>query len=409
MLDSLPQPGADEWIPVDGQIAEHAESHIAFRRFLHRHPEPSGAEFETTRLIAEKLREAGLQPRILRDGLGVIADLDLGQPAPDAPRIALRGDMDALRIQDEKTTDYRSTIPEVMHACGHDGHTTIILGAAQAAAQHLDWPAGFGVKLRFIFQPAEESSLGALSLIEQDVLDGIDAILGIHLEPAFPVGQVGVRYGVLTAACDEIQITILGHGGHGARPHQTRDPILASAELISALYGIIPRRIDSRSPAVLSIAQMQAGRAPNAIPERATLSGTIRTIEQHTRDILLARINDVCAGIATMTGTTVTPDFRHAIPSVINDPHLTQALETASIDVLGADRVVQIPHPSMGGEDFAFYLQHVPGAMLRLGCTPPGVPPQMLHSSRFDFDERCLAIGSRILLRAAVAAQTLLA
>ena len=404
MPDSLPHLDPIAWNEIDKHIADNADEQIAFRRQLHRHPEPSGHELETTRLVAEKLRGAGLEPRLLRDGLGVVVDVALGRPEADSPRIAIRADMDALRIQDEKTTDYRSSVPEVMHACGHDGHTATVLGAALAVASSPgDWPGDRSVKLRFLFQPAEETSDGARWLIEQDVLDGVAAILGIHMEPAFPVGHVGVRYGVLTAACDEMHISIAGHGGHAARPHQTRDPVLAAAELICALYGVLPRRIDVRSPAVMTVAQVHAGRIPNAVPERAEISGTLRTIDQETRETLIERVGDVCAGIATMTGTTITPDFRYAIPSVVNDPRLARALESASADVLGSDRIVHIPQPSMGGEDFAFYLQHVPGAMLRLGCTPPGATPQVLHSPRFDFDERSLAIGSRILLRAALA------
>lgn len=393
------------WESIDNAITRNAAGQVAFRRRLHRCPEPSGEEVETTRLVAEKLREAGLAPRLLRDGLGLVVDATLGNPTASTPRIAIRADMDALRIQDDKTVDYRSSVSGVMHACGHDGHTAIVLGAALAVAGAAgDWPTGTGVTLRFLFQPAEETSDGARWLIEQDVLDGVDAILGVHMEPSYPAGHVGIRYGVLTAACDEMHIVVAGHGGHAARPHQTRDPILASAQLICALYGILPRRLDARSPAVLTVARVQAGSIPNAIPERAEITGTLRTIELETREALLERVADVAQGVATMTGTKITPEFRYAIPSVVNDGRLAQAFETASADVLGTDAIVQIAQPSMGGEDFAFYLQHVPGAMLRLGCTPAGATPVFLHSPRFDIDERSLAIGSRILLRAAAVA-----
>jgi amidohydrolase len=396
------------WSILDDAVSRLAVEQAAIRRHLHRHPERSGEEIETSKFIADKLRAAGLQPTLLKDGLGVAADLDLGDPPEDAPRVALRADIDALPIRDEKTADYRSCVPGVMHACGHDGHAAIVLAAAIAAqAIGVEWSkaGGPGVKLRFLFQPAEEDSRGAQWLIEQGMLEEIAAIFAVHMEPHLPAGHVGVRYGVLTAACDEVRISVAGHGGHAARPHQTRDPIHAAAQLVTSLYGILPRRIDARSPAVLSIAQLAAGHTHNAIPDRAEISGTLRTIDPDVRQTMLERIVEICAGVSTMTGTTITPEFRHAIPSVVNDSTLAAALERASTEVLGPDHVTRIDLPSLGGEDFAFYTQHVPGAMLRLGCTPPGSTPQFLHSSRFDIDERALPFGTRILLRAAAIAR----
>lgn len=391
---------------LDDAASRLASEQITIRRHLHRHPEPSGEETETSKYLAERLREAGLQPRILRDGLGVVADVDLGEPAPDAPRVALRGDIDALPLRDEKTVEYRSCVPGVMHACGHDGHAAVVASAAlTAAAVSSEWRKAGGpdLRLRFLFQPAEEDSRGAQWLIEQGLLEDVSAIFAIHMEPHFPLGHVGVRYGVLTAACDELRISIAGQSGHAARPHQTRDPILAAAEVITSLYAILPRRFDARSPAVLTIAQINAGHTHNAVPERAEIKGTLRTIDPDVRQTMLDRIVDVCAGVSTMTGTTVSPEFRHAIPSVVNDSRLTAALEQASTAVLGPDHVTRIEQASLGGEDFAFYTQQLPGAMLRLGCTPPGGTPHYLHSARFDIDERCLPLGTRILLRAAVA------
>ncbi|MGC1274476.1 MAG: amidohydrolase, partial [Planctomycetaceae bacterium] len=370
------------WSLIDDAVARLAAEQVAVRRHLHRHPEASGNEVETTAFIAGKLEAAGLEPRLLRDGLGVTADLTLGEPSNDAARIALRADIDALPIHDEKAVEYRSCAPGVMHACGHDGHAAIVLGAAfAAAAVRESWTkhGGPGLKLRFVFQPAEEDSRGAKWMIEQNVLDGVAAIFALHMEPNLPAGHAGIRYGVLTASCDEVHVAVTGHGGHAARPHQTRDPVLAAALLVTSLYSVLPRRIDVRSPAVLTIAKILAGRTHNAIPERAEVNGTLRTIDPDSRETLLERFVDVCSGVATMSGTTITPEFRHAIPSVVNDRRLTAALEEASVAVLGPDYVSQIEQPSLGGEDFAFYLQHVPGAMLRLGCASPGVAPQFLH------------------------------
>ena len=392
------------WSLVDEAVSRFADEQVALRRHLHCHPELSGQEVETTRFVAEKLRAAGLEPQILADGLGLWADVTLGTPTAQPPRIALRADLDALPIQDEKSVAYRSTVPGSMHACGHDGHTAVVVGAARAAtAVQAAWRESQAppLALRFLFQPAEETAAGARSLVEQGVLDGVAAALAVHMEPAFPAGHVGVRYGVLTAACDEVRITITGHAGHAARPHLTRDPVLAAAGLVTALYSVLPRRVDARKPAVFSIAKITAGRTHNAIPDRADLSGTLRTIDPDVRAAMLEHIAEVCAGVATMTGTTIVPAFHRALPSVVNDSRAAAALQTAATEVLGAEQVTLIDLPSMGGEDFAYYLRQVPGAMLRLGCTPPGATPQHLHGSRFDIDERALSLGSRVLLRAA--------
>ena len=394
----------DIWALLDEAASETAAVQTAVRRHLHRHPETSGREVATTRLVADRLAAAGLEPNIMADGLGLTADLTLGDCPPDRPAVLLRADIDALPIQDEKAVEYRSCAPGAMHACGHDGHTAIVLGAALATASLRDrWRQGDAppMRLRFLFQPAEETAAGAASMIAQGVLENVGAALAVHMEPHYPVGHAGVRYGVLTAASDELHIAITGHAGHAARPHLTRDPVLAAAQLVVALYAAAPRRVDARSPAVLTIARIAAGHAHNAVPDRASLAGTLRTIDPETRETLLERVTETCSGIAAITGTAIVPEVRRSLPSVVNDARAAAALEAAAGTVLGADHVIRIEQPSMGGEDFAFYTHHVPGAMLRLGCTAPGLTPQHLHSSRFDFDERALPLGSRILLRAA--------
>ncbi len=378
---------------------------IAIRRHLHQHPEPSGEERITSKYIANQLEQLELQPTIHENGLGVSAEMTIGNPTADSPTIALRADIDALRMQDEKDVEYKSQCRGINHACGHDAHTTIVLGVAMAASRmnaSLADDVDGGVKLKFIFQPAEESCEGARWLVDQNVLAGVDAILGLHVAPEFDVGHVGIRYGVLTANCDEVDFIIHGHGGHAARPHHTLDPIATSATLLNALYKFLPRAVDSRLPAVFSIGQIEGGYAPNVIPERVTLKGTLRTIDSDARVQLKQKIEDICNGIATASGTSIDVTFSSPLASVVNQTRPISAWEIASQRLLGAENRHIIDHPSMGGEDFSVYLEQVPGAMIRLGCAVPNQESPYLHSPIFDLDEQTLIIGSKLMFRAAM-------
>lgn len=391
---------------IDHVVAGLEAPLVETRRYLHAHPEPSGQEFETSKYIARRLEEAGLVPRIYRDGLGVAADVTLGRPASDAPLIAIRADIDALKMADEKTVEYASRHSGVAHACGHDAHTAIALGAAwTGAALRREFSNGdsqFGMRLRFIFQPAEETSQGAAWLVEQGVLEGVDAILALHVDPERKAGQVGIRYGVLTANCDEVDLLIEGHGGHGARPHHTIDPVAAAAQLINALYQLLPRSVDSRDPSVFSIGQINGGYAANVIPERVVLRGSLRTIHAASRETVVRRISEIARGVGEATRATITASFRSPLKAVHNDARVTAVLEDVARRVVGSENVALIDRPSMGGEDFSVYLEHVPGTMLRLGCAPPELAsPPFLHSSHFDLDERALVLGTRILVRTA--------
>ena len=395
----------------DEQIAGIEDELIRIRRHLHAHPEPSGEEVETSRFLAERLSAAGIKSRVCRDGVGVIADAEIGTPQEGCPRIAIRADIDALRLTDEKDVDYASQNAGIAHACGHDAHASIVLGAALAGAALTESAtgneqnastSGFGTRLRFIFQPAEESCVGAQWMVEQGAVDDVDAILGLHVDPERAVGQVGIRFGTLTANCDEVSITIEGHGGHAARPHHSVDPIMAAAHLISTLYKFLPRSIDSRSPAVFTIGQISGGDAPNVIPGRVELSGSLRTTDADSRQVLKERILEICDGVGRNSGTTIHTEFVRPLQAVQNHPAITAALEEASRRVLGPENTATINHPSMGGEDFSVYLEHVPGALLRLGCAVPGSDETFLHSPLFDIDERTLALGTRILVRTAL-------
>ncbi len=397
---------------IDEQIAQLDSRLIQIRRHLHAHPEPSRSEIETSRYIAEVLSEAGLAPRLCRDGLGVMVDATLGRPPEDAPLIALRADIDALRIQDTKTVEYASQNPGLCHACGHDAHTTIVLGAAlcMAASQGrgaqpelTESPAlQEGARLRFLFQPAEETSDGARWLVEQGAVDDVSAILGIHVDPERSLGTVGLRSGTLTANCDEIHIVVEGIGGHSARPHHTDDPIAAAAHLVCALYQFLPRSIDSRRPSVFSVGKIAGGTLPNVIPDRVEILGSLRTLDQQTREEAKHRIEEIVHGARETSGTTMHLRFLTPIDAVQNDPQVTRALEEASRRVVGLGGLDFIDQPSMGGEDFSGYLTRVPGALLRLGCAPPGFQAPFLHAPDFDVDERVFGVGSRILLRAAL-------
>lgn len=379
---------------------------IQLRRTLHKNPEVSGEEIKTSQLIWEALRDLGFEPQLMRDKIGVTADVTLGNPAANSPLIAIRADIDALRITDQKEVDYCSHNPGVGHLCGHDAHTTIALGVAQGAQRLIErfkseW-GDHGLRLRFIFQPAEEICLGARWMVEQGAMENVDAIIGLHMDPEFDVGAARVRYGVMTAFCDEIHFEIHGTGGHAARPHHGNDPITTAAQLISSLYQNLPRSIDSRTPAVFTIGQVSAGLAPNVIPEIALLKGSLRSTNDHSRDVLHKKIEDVVQGVALSTGTRIEILFKSPLPAVVNDSSITATLERAAKDVLGNQQVGLIDLPSMGGEDFSIYQDSAPGSMLRLGCARPNQTNAFLHSPYFDIDERALALGSRIMLQTAI-------
>lgn len=391
---------------LEQELSELEPTIIDIRRTLHKNPEISGEEKQTSQLICNILESIGLAPKLMKNGVGVIADMTIGTPSPDAPLIGIRADIDALRITDLKEVEYCSHNPGVGHLCGHDAHTSIALGAALSLSRcselfEKEWP-GQGLRLRFIFQPAEEICLGARWMVEQGAIDDVSAMIGLHMDPEIPAGTANIRYGVMTAFCDEVHFEIHGMGAHAARPHHGNDPITTAAQLISSLYQNLPRSIDSRTPAVFTIGQIASGLAPNVIPEIAHLKGSLRSTNDKARDVLHQRIEDIGAGIARSTGTRIEVRFQSPLPAVVNDYNISAALEQASKDVLGVQQVGLIDLPSMGGEDFSIYLQQLPGSMLRLGCARPDVKAVFLHSPYFDIDERALIMGSRIMLQTAL-------
>jgi amidohydrolase len=385
---------------VDTVVDELSEQMIALRRQLHAHPEPSGEELQTSLHLYQLFDELRLPVRMGPEGCGVIVE-SREQVSPK--RVAVRADIDALRIEDQKQTPYRSTVPEVMHACGHDAHTATVYGAIVALerlerAGDLPWP----VTWRGIFQPAEETGSGARAMVAAHALDGVNAILATHVDPTRPAGTVGIRPGVFTASCDALRVTVQGRGGHAARPHESTDPIAAAAELVSTLYQFVPRATDSQDAVVVSFGQIHGGQNANVIPDKVVLDGTVRTLNRDVREKTIAHIQTLAAGIEQVTGTKVEVCFERGTPSVYNDEGLTQLVTEVATDLLGVDNVAILPRPSMGSEDFAVYLEKVPGAMFRLGAAGDNGAWTGLHTPTFDVDERCLAVGAKILARAVV-------
>ena len=396
--------GSDWKDELDRCIDLRFEQIVEIRRHLHTYPEPSGQEHETSLYLYQLLGNEGIEVRQGPEGRGVIANLSSGVSSQPVGRLALRADIDAIHVQDQKTVPYRSQRPGVMHACGHDAHTAILSGALLAindAITHggLLWP----LAIRGVFQPSEETGTGALEMIKADSLDDVQAILALHVDPTRPAGKIGIREGVFTAGCDDMQVSIQGRGGHAARPHEARDPISAAAQLINSLYLHIPRVTDSQDSVVVTIGKIAGGDNANVIPEEVTLSGTIRTLDGNVRRRTIDHIHRLAEGVALSTETKIDIQFGSSAPSILNDSALVALIRDVGRGVAGPDRLVDIERPSMGSEDFAFYLQHVPGAMFRLGCAPQGASTAPgLHTSNFDVDEQSLRIGARMLARAAV-------
>jgi len=387
---------------LDAIVADSAEELVRLRRHLHAHPEPSGAELETSLLLYQRLAEVGLEVRMGPDGCGVVAD----NPAPNGvTRVAIRGDIDALLIHDEKTAPYRSMRDGVMHACGHDAHAAIVAHAATVLRRlEAEGKAPWPLRWRAILQPAEETATGARSLIAGGALDGVRSIFALHVDPTRRAGEIGLRTGAFTAHCDAIHITVRGRGGHGARPHESRDPIAAAAQLISTLYQFVPRATDSFNAVVLSFGRITGGENPNVIPEQVEIDGTLRTLEGAVRAQTIEQIHQVARGVEGITATQIEVSFGASIPSVFNDVDSTRLVAEAAADVTGGVVVRQIPRPSMGSEDFACFLEHCPGAMFRLGVASDLAAVTPLHTPTFDIDETALALGSKILARTVVLA-----
>lgn len=387
---------------LPGALSEslHAEL-VEFRRDLHMHPELGNQEFRTTAAIKERLERAGLRPRVLATGTGLICDIGLpeGQPLaegerPAIPLLALRADIDALPIPDTKTDcPYRSTVPDRAHACGHDVHTSVVLGAGLVLAD-LHAKGLLTRPVRLLFQPAEEVMPGgALGAIADGVLDGVGRILAVHCDPKVDVGRIGLRHGAITSACDRLEVALNGPGGHTARPHLTTDLVTAAARVAIDVPALIARRVDTRSGLALTWGRIESGHAPNVIPQHAELSGTVRCLDldawRDAPDVVHAAIDEV----ATLHRAKSEITYVRGVPPVVNDRESTELLRRAMVARRGL-RSVESTEQSLGGEDFSWYLEQVPGALARLGVRTPGDRVSRdLHQGDFDADERAITVG----------------
>ena len=372
---------------------------IATRRFLHAHPELSGQEFETAALVARELSAAGLAPRLLPKGNGVICDVE---GRSDGPVVALRADLDALPLTDLKDVPYRSTVDGACHACGHDVHTTIVLGVGLLLARLAEQGELDG-RVRLIFQPAEEIlPCGSLEVIEAGGLTDVSQIFALHCDPNLPVGRIGLRVGPITAAADNITVRLTGPGGHTARPHLTVDLVDALGRLVTEVPALVNRRVPANSGLLLVFGQASAGTRYNVIPNEAMAAGTLRVLDRDTWEQAPKIVTQVVRDVVAPTGAAVDVEYLRGRPPVVNDAHAIRILTAATVATLGPDGAAETPQ-SMGGEDFSWYLEHVPGALARLGVGRAAADVD-LHRATFDVDERAIAVGIRLLVQTALTA-----
>jgi amidohydrolase len=374
---------------VDGDLEQQMRE---WRRHLHAHPELGFEERQTTEYIIHLLGGWHISyERPLETG--VVA---LVRGAASGPTFALRCDIDALPIQEENTFDFASRIPGRMHACGHDAHTAMLLGVAKTLAEIRDELRG---EVRLLFQPAEELvSGGAEKFVQAGVLEGVDALVGLHVQSEVDFGTISLREGPVSASDDQFAIEIVGSGGHGAYPHRTVDSLRIAAGLVGELQTLISRRIDPMEPAVLTIGTLHAGTAYNIISSRAEMKGTVRSFSDAVRHQLEQEITSLASGYTRAHGAEAVVRFTHGSPAVINHPELVDFLRPGAAAVVGPDRVLRRP-PAMGAEDFAYYCEVVPSAFVQIGArNPESGAPHPHHHPRFTIDERCLGVGLRFYL-----------
>ena len=374
---------------LKARVAEALPELVAIRRHLHAHPELSGNEHQTAALVAGELRGLGWRVQEGVGRTGVLAELG----PVSGPTLALRVDMDALPVEERTGLPYASLHQGLMHACGHDIHTTVGLGVARILAPLSDQ---LTVRVRLLFQPAEETAQGAAWMLADGAMDGVEALFGVHVFPSLEAGSIGVRSGSLTAAAGELEVEVLGEGGHGARPHQSTDAIWIAARVVSGLQEAISRRLDALHPVVVSFGKIEGGQAFNVIADHVRLLGTVRCLDLELHAKLPAWIEETVKAICAGYGGQARVHYRCISPPVHNDPELTQLVAGVATELLGRQRVHWLEQPSLGAEDFAELQRDTPATMFRLGVAgPQGCTP--LHSNSFAPDERCLAVGVEVL------------
>lgn len=380
---------------LDSWLAAHCADVVAWRRSLHAEPELGRAEHRTTAMVANQLMAAGLEPRTLPGGTGLVCDIGYGDRC-----IALRADLDALPLREDTGLSFASTVDGAMHACGHDAHTAMLLGAGLALASAPVLPG----RVRLIFQHAEEVQPGgALDMVADGAMAGVQRAFALHCDPRLEVGKLGTRVGPITSACDLLEIRLTSPGGHTARPHLTADLVEAVGLLITQLPLLLTRMVDPRSGTVLVWGAVHAGEAANAIPQHGVLRGTLRTADHATWGELEDKIRTLVAAVLAPLGVGYALEHTRGVPPVVNEVVSARMLAAAATAILGPDAATGTEQSS-GGEDFAWYLEHAPGAMARIGVWPGHGPQRDLHQPTFDLDERALPFGVRILTGVALAA-----
>ena len=372
-------------VPIDPHVTERM---VTIRRELHRHAELSWQEHRTADQVCRHLDDIGVSYRRDVAGTGVVADLP-GDAAK--PLVAIRADMDALPILEETELPFASETPGVMHACGHDGHTSMALGALELLSADRDRTG----PVRCLFQPAEELGAGALAMIEAGALEGVAMIFGLHVDRHHPTGTIVVHEGVVNASTDAFRIEIAGQGGHAARPHESVDAIVVGSLLVTAIQTIVSREINPVHPSVVTVGRFDAGSASNVIAGHAILEGTIRSQDTEVRDHLVEALRRVATAVGQLHEADVTVSFDAGTPVVVNPPAMAALARRAAVRVVPEDNVVPLHAANMGGEDFAYYLERIPGCFVRLGAQVEGREGFPAHSSRFDFDEAVLPVGAR--------------
>ena len=381
-------------MPIVNRVADLQPDIQAWRRDIHSHPELLYEVHRTAAFVADRLREFGCDE--VATGLGktgVVGVIKGRKPGSGEVKVlGLRADMDALPIKEATGLPYASKTPGLMHACGHDGHTAMLLGAARYLAE----TRNFAGEVAVIFQPAEEGGAGAEAMIKDGLIERfkIDQVYGMHNGPGLPIGAFAIRPGALMASTDAIDITIEGHGGHAAKPHNCIDSLLVGAQLVTALQQIVSRSVDPLEAAVLSICEFHAGNARNVIPQSAVLRGTVRTLTPKVRDLMEKRVREVVTGVAQMTGARIDLDYSRNYPVVMNHPEQTEIAIRAAKEVAGDANVHEMP-PMMGGEDFAYMLEARPGAFIFVGNGDSAG----LHHPAYNFNDEAIVYGTSFFIK----------
>ncbi len=386
---------------LKSEIDELVPDLVAMRRDLHEHPELAYEEVRTSGIVAQRLRALGLEVQTGIAKTGVIGLLRGETSKPGAKTIAIRADMDALPIHELNEIDYRSQVDGKMHACGHDGHTSILLAVADVLSKRRAELAG---NVKFLFQPAEERVGGAEPMVEAGVMNGVDGVIGLHLISNYEVGRVGVRAGTVFASADKFTLTVLGKGGHAAMPHGSVDPIVIASYIVTALQPLISRETSPFGPAVITIGTIHAGTAFNIIPQTAVLEGTMRAFTSEHRDYLLQRIREVATGIASAMKATCEIDMVDGCPPCVNDPNMTELVHGAAAATVGEDHVDDGEEVmTTGSDDMSHFLNAAPGCYFIVGAHNPEKGAEYPHHHpRFNIDEDALPVGVEVLSRAAL-------